>query len=243
MVSVADQRTFKGKDGEDVVIKVPPGTIVKDINTNKIIADLKVHGEEKVIARGGRGGRGNKSFATRNNPAPNISEKGEPGEVREILVELKLLADVGLIGFPSVGKSTFLSIISAARPKIAPYPFTTLVPNLGVVETKDHRSFVVADLPGLIKGASEGAGLGHEFLKHIERTRVLIHIIDMSGSEGRDPYEDFLTINAELEKFNKELLKRSQVIVANKMDILGAEENLKNLKKKLQIILFFKSQQ
>ncbi len=226
-------KNFKGKDGEDVVIKVPPGTIVKDINTNKIIADLKVHGEEKVIARGGRGGRGNKSFATRNNPAPNISEKGEPGEVREILVELKLLADVGLIGFPSVGKSTFLSIISAARPKIAPYPFTTLVPNLGVVETKDHRSFVVADLPGLIKGASEGAGLGHEFLKHIERTRILIHIIDMSGSEGRDPYEDFLTINAELEKFNKELLKRSQVIVANKMDILGAEENLKKFKEKV----------
>ena len=216
-----------------MVVKVPPGTVVKDAEDGTIIADLVEHGQTAVIAKGGRGGRGNCRFATPQNPAPELSEKGEPGVEREINLELKVLADAGLVGFPSVGKSTLLSVVSAAKPKIADYHFTTLVPNLGMVETEDHRGFVLADLPGLIEGAHEGIGLGHQFLRHIERTRVIIHVVDMSGLEGRDPYDDFLTINEELEQYNLRLTERPQIIVANKMDMPDAEENLKHLRKNL----------
>lgn len=222
-----------GKGGQDMVVKVPPGTIVKDAETETIIADLVEHGQTAVIAKGGRGGRGNSRFATPQNPAPELSEKGEPGVEREITLELKVLADAGLVGFPSVGKSTLLSVVSAAKPKIADYHFTTLVPNLGMVELEAGTTFVLADLPGLIEGAHEGVGLGHQFLRHIERTRVIIHVVDMSGLEGRDPYEDFITINEELEKYNLRLMERPQVIVANKMDMPDAEENLKLFKEKL----------
>lgn len=223
-----------GKSAEDLIVKVPPGTIVMDAETKKVIADLVHHGQRAVIAKGGRGGRGNIRFATPANPAPEIAEKGEPGEEREVILELKLLADVGLVGYPSVGKSTLLSVVSRAKPKIADYHFTTLVPNLGVVETDDGRSFVMADLPGLIEGAHQGVGLGHQFLRHIERTKVIVHVIDMSGSEGRDPYEDYLTINEELEQYNLRLLERPQIIVANKMDMPGAEENLQIFQEKFQ---------
>jgi GTP-binding protein len=223
-----------GKNAEELLVKVPPGTVVIDDDTKQIIADLVTHGQRAVIARGGRGGRGNCRFATPANPAPEIAENGEPGQERNITLELKVLADVGLVGFPSVGKSTLLSVVSAARPKIAEYHFTTIVPNLGVVETEDGRSFVMADLPGLIEGAHEGVGLGHQFLRHIERTRVIVHVIDMSGMEGRDPYEDYLTINSELKEYNLRLTERPQIIVANKMDMPGAEENLKVFKEKLQ---------
>lgn len=223
-----------GKDAEDLIVKVPPGTVVKDEETGQIIADLVHHGERAVIAKGGRGGKGNTRFATPRNPAPEIAEKGEPGEERTITVELKLLADVGLVGFPSVGKSTLLSVVSSAKPKIADYHFTTLVPNLGVVETEDHRSFVMADLPGLIEGAYQGAGLGLQFLRHIERTRVIVHVIDMAAVEGRNPYQDFLTINNELKEYNLCLTERPMIVVANKMDLPGAEENLKKFKEQLQ---------
>ncbi|MBQ7141206.1 MAG: GTPase ObgE [Bacilli bacterium] len=222
--------TRNGKNAEDVIIKVPPGTTVTDIGTNLIVADLTKHGEEAIIATGGRGGRGNKAFATHANPAPEISEYGEPGEEREIKVELKLLADVGFVGMPSVGKSTFLSVISASKPKIAAYHFTTLSPNLGVVKTRDGRSFVAADMPGLIEGASLGEGLGDQFLRHIERTRVIAHIIDMSGFEGRDPHEDYLIINKELKDFNEKISKKPMIVIANKMDIPGAKENLEKFK-------------
>ncbi|MCG3089236.1 GTPase ObgE [Sporosarcina cyprini] len=222
-----------GRGGEDMVVKVPPGTVVKNAETDEIIADLVEHGQTAVIAKGGRGGRGNSRFATPQNSAPELSEKGEPGVEREIVLELKVLADAGLVGFPSVGKSTLLSVVSAAKPKIADYHFTTLVPNLGMVETVDNRTFVLADLPGLIEGAHEGVGLGHQFLRHIERTRVIIHVIDMSGLEGRDPYEDYTTINAELEQYNLRLMERPQVIVANKMDMPDSEENLQLFKEKL----------
>lgn len=222
-----------GKNAKDMIVKVPPGTIVSDAETGTIIADLVEHGQRAVIAKGGRGGRGNSRFATPANPAPELSEKGEPGREKEIMMELKLLADVGLVGFPSVGKSTLLSVVSAARPKIAEYHFTTIVPNLGMVETEDSRSFVLADLPGLIEGAHSGVGLGHQFLRHIERTRVIIHVIDMAAMEGRDPYEDYLTINNELKEYNLRLTERPQVIVANKMDMPDAEENLKAFKEKL----------
>jgi GTP-binding protein len=228
-----------GKNAEDIIIKVPPGTVITDLETNLVIADLTEPGNVVIVAHGGRGGRGNKAFATHANPAPNISEKGEPGEVKELLVELKLIADVGLVGMPNVGKSTILSVISEAKPKIGDYPFTTLVPNLGVVKTKDNRSFVVADLPGLIEGASKGEGLGDEFLKHIERTRIIVHVIDMGAVEGRDPYTDYITINRELYDFNQELLKRPQIIIANKMDIVGAEENLEKFKEKVKNIPIF----
>ncbi|MED4213671.1 GTPase ObgE, partial [Priestia megaterium] len=174
-----------GRKSEDLIVKVPPGTIVKDEKTGQILADLVTHGQTAVIAKGGRGGRGNSRFATATNPAPEIAENGEPGQERDVILELKVLADVGLVGFPSVGKSTLLSVVSSARPKIAEYHFTTIVPNLGVVETGDNRSFVMADLPGLIEGAHAGVGLGHQFLRHIERTRVIVHVIDMSGLEGR----------------------------------------------------------
>lgn len=221
-----------GKDGEDVYIRVPVGSIVTDLATGAVIADITRHGQEAIIARGGRGGRGNTKFATPKVPAPEFAENGEAGEEREIRIELKILADVGLVGFPSVGKSTIISALSAARPKIADYPFTTLAPNLGVVRAKDGRSFVMADLPGLIEGASQGAGLGFRFLKHIERTRVIVHVIDMSGE--RDPYEDYLVINKELETYNPKLLKRPQIIAANKMDLPEAEEKLKVLQEKVK---------
>lgn len=219
-------KNMHGKGAKDMVVKVPPGTIVKDVETGDIIADLVEDGQTAVIARGGRGGRGNSRFATPQNTAPELSEKGEPGVSRDIILELKVLADVGLVGFPSVGKSTLLSVVSAAKPKIADYHFTTLVPNLGMVETDDHRTFVMADLPGLIEGAHEGIGLGHQFLRHIERTRVIVHVIDMSGLEGREPIDDYRTINAELEQYNMRLMERPQIIVANKMDMPDAEENL-----------------
>lgn len=226
-------KKMHGADADDLVIRVPVGTCVYDDDTGNIIADLTKDGQRAVIAKGGRGGRGNARFASSRNPAPKICENGEPGEKFNLRVELKLLADVGLVGFPSVGKSTLLSVVSKARPQIADYHFTTVVPNLGVVQVKDGRSFVMADLPGLIEGASQGKGLGHQFLRHIERCRVIVHIIDMSGSEGRDPYEDYVTINKELGEYEYRLLERPQIIVANKMDGDEAEENLKKFKEKL----------
>lgn len=226
-------KKMHGADADDLVIRVPVGTCVYDDETGNIIADLTKDGQPAVIAKGGRGGRGNARFASSRNPAPKICENGEPGEKFNLRVELKLLADVGLVGFPSVGKSTLLSVVSKARPQIADYHFTTIVPNLGVVQVKDGRSFVMADLPGLIEGASQGKGLGHQFLRHIERCRVIVHVIDMSGSEGRDPYEDYVTINKELGEYEYRLLERPQIIVANKMDGDEAEENLKKFKEKL----------
>ncbi|MFP7299817.1 GTPase ObgE [Neobacillus niacini] len=223
-----------GKNAKDMIVKVPPGTVVMDAETKEVIADLVENGQRAVIAKGGRGGRGNSRFATPTNPAPELAENGEPGQERDVVLELKLLADVGLVGFPSVGKSTLLSVVSSAKPKIAAYHFTTIVPNLGMVETEDNRSFVMADLPGLIEGASEGVGLGHQFLRHIERTRVIVHVIDMSAMEGRDPYEDYLTINKELEEYNLRLTERPQIIVANKMDMPEAEENLQKFKERLE---------
>ncbi|TDM04444.1 GTPase ObgE [Macrococcus carouselicus] len=233
------QRMFKAEKGEngqssnmhgrgakDLILKVPPGTIIKNAETGEVIADLVLHEQQAVVAKGGRGGRGNSRFASPSNPAPEFSENGEPGEELEVILELKLMADVGLVGFPSVGKSTLLSIVSKAKPKIGAYHFTTIKPNLGVVQTKDNRSFVMADLPGLIEGASEGVGLGHQFLRHVERTRVIIHMIDMGRTDGRDPYEDYVTINKELKNYNDKLAKRPQIVVANKMDMLGAEDNL-----------------
>lgn len=222
-----------GKDAEALIVPVPPGTTVIDEDTNLVIADLIEHGQQMTIAKGGRGGRGNSRFATPKNPAPDMAENGAPGEEKNIKVELKLLADVGLVGFPSVGKSTLLSVVSAAKPKIADYHFTTLAPNLGVVETEDHRSFVMADLPGLIEGAHEGIGLGHQFLRHVERTRVIVHVIDMASIEGKDPYDDYLKINAELVAYDENLLDRPQIIAANKMDMPGAEENLERFKEQL----------
>lgn len=223
-----------GRKSKDLYLKVPPGTVIRDTDTGEVLADLVEHEQEVVVARGGRGGRGNCRFATPSNPAPEIAENGEPGEERNLTLELKLMADVGLVGFPSVGKSTLLSITSKAKPKIADYHFTTLAPNLGVVETKDHRSFVMADLPGLIEGASQGVGLGHQFLRHIERTKVIVHVVDMSATDGRDPYEDYKIINQELAEYNMRLLERPQVVVANKMDIPVASDNLKEFKKRLE---------
>ncbi|WHY90666.1 GTPase ObgE [Neobacillus cucumis] len=227
-------KSMHGRNAKDMVVKVPPGTVVTDAETKEVIADLVEHGQRAVIAKGGRGGRGNNRFATPANPAPEIAENGEPGQERDVILELKLLADVGLVGFPSVGKSTLLSVVSAARPKIAEYHFTTIVPNLGMVETEDNRSFVMADLPGLIEGAHEGVGLGHQFLRHIERTRVIVHVIDMAATEGRDPYEDYLTINKELKEYNLRLTERPQIIVANKIDMPDAEENLQKFKERLE---------
>ena len=228
-----------GKNAEDLIIKVPIGTVITDVETNLIIADLTKKDDEAIIAYGGRGGRGNIAFATRTNPAPSFAENGEPGEYKKVKVELKLLADVGLVGLPSVGKSTIIPKISASKPKIAAYHFTTLTPNLGVVRVSDSKSFVVADLPGLIKGASLGEGLGDKFLKHIERTRIIAHVIDMSGFEGRNPYEDYLLINKELEDFNKSLLLKPQIIIANKMDIPTSTENLKEFRKKVKDVEIF----
>lgn len=239
-------RKFKAKDGEkgmtkgmhgkgaqDLYVKVPQGTTVRDAETGKVLTDLIENGQEFVVARGGRGGRGNIRFATPRNPAPEIAENGEPGEERQLELELKILADVGLVGFPSVGKSTLLSVVSAAKPKIGAYHFTTIVPNIGMVRTKSGESFVMADLPGLIEGAHQGVGLGTQFLRHIERTRVILHVIDMPASEGRDPFEDYKTINNELESYNLRLMERPQIIVANKMDMPESQENLKTFKEQL----------
>ncbi len=223
-------KKMHGADGEDKIVKVPLGTIVKDRADGRIIADLTHVGQQAVIAKGGKGGRGNFHFKSSRDPAPNYAEQGETGEELIVDVELKLLADVGLVGFPSVGKSTILSVVSAAKPAIADYPFTTLVPNLGVVSVGDGRSFVLADMPGLIEGASQGKGLGHEFLRHIERTRVLIHVLDMSGESGRNPVEDYEIINEELAQYKLNLMSRPQVVVANKMDGDLAEENLAKFK-------------
>ena len=226
-------KKMHGADAGNLVIKVPVGTVITNEETGKIMADLTENNQRVVLAKGGRGGRGNIRFATPRNPAPEIAENGEPGEERELQLELKILADVGLVGFPSVGKSTILSVVTAAKPKIGAYHFTTIVPNLGMVRTKSGESFAMADLPGLIEGASQGVGLGTQFLRHIERTRVILHVIDMSASEGRDPYEDYLQINKELETYNLRLMERPQIIVANKMDMPEAEENLKEFKEKL----------
>lgn len=222
-----------GKNSEDVIIRVPQGTVITDIDTNLIVADLKNKSDQVIVAYGGRGGRGNTAFKTQSNPAPNFSENGEPGEVKYLKVELKMLADVGLVGLPSVGKSTLISQVSKAKPKIAAYHFTTLTPNLGVCKDKLDRSFVMADLPGLIEGASEGDGLGDRFLRHIERTRVIAHVVDMSGFEGRDPYDDYVTINKELEKFSPKLIQKPQIIIANKMDMEESTKNLENFKQKV----------
>lgn len=227
-----------GKGASDVIIKVPLGTTVKDMDTGLIIADLTKKDDSVIVAKGGRGGRGNTAFATATNPAPNFSEHGEPGEEKTLKVELRLLADVGFVGMPSVGKSTILSKISASKPKIAAYHFTTLNPNLGVVKTIDGRTFVAADLPGLIKGASLGEGLGDKFLKHIQRTRVIAHIIDMSGLEGRDPLEDYETINKELKDFDEKLILKPQVVIANKMDLEGTKENLERFKEKYNVPVY-----
>ena len=224
---------MNGAASSDLIVKVPVGTTVRDFDNGSVVADLTHHGEEAIIAYGGRGGRGNVSLATRSNPCPSFAEKGEPGEVRKIKVELRMLADVGLVGMPSVGKSTILSMISNANPKIASYHFTTLSPNLGVVKT-NKNSFVVADLPGLIEGASEGVGLGHKFLKHIERTKIIAHVIDMSSEEGRNPYDDYVTIRKELESFSPKLLTKPEIIIANKMDGEKAKDNLKEFKKKIK---------
>lgn len=227
-----------GKSREDLVIKVPQGTVITDLDTNLIIADLKEKEAQAIICEGGRGGRGNTAFKTQSNPAPNFAENGEPGEEKKIKVELKMLADVGLVGLPSVGKSTLISQVSHSKPKIAAYHFTTLTPNLGVCKDQQGRSFVMADLPGLIEGASNGEGLGDRFLKHIERTKVIAHVIDMSGSEGRDPYEDYVIINKELESFSNKLMKKPQIIIANKMDMDGAQENLTKFKEKVKAEVF-----
>lgn len=221
-----------GANAEDTIIKVPLGTTVKDNETGSIIGDLIHQGQEIIVAYGGRGGRGNVTLATKSNPCPSFAERGEPGENRKIKVELRMLADVGLVGFPSVGKSTILSMITNANPKIASYHFTTLSPNLGVVSTKDY-SYTIADLPGLIEGASTGLGLGIKFLKHIERTKIIAHVIDMSASEGRDPYEDYKTIRKELESFSPKLLEKPEIIIANKMDLPEAKDNLKKIKEKI----------
>jgi len=222
-----------GKDGEDIVLKVPVGTLVRDEKTGGVIFDLKEDNMSVVVCKGGRGGLGNARFKTSTRQAPAFAQAGNRGEERAIILELKLLADVGLVGFPNVGKSTLLSIVTSAKPKIANYHFTTLSPNLGVVKVGEGESFVIADIPGLIEGASEGIGLGDEFLKHVERTGILIHVIDISGSEYRDPVEDFYKINEELVRYNEKLAEKDQIIFANKIDIPGAEENLEKLKAEL----------
>lgn len=218
-----------GRRGEDVIIHVPQGTAVRDDETNILIADLTEEGQEFVAAKGGRGGKGNACYATSTNRTPTFAEKGEPGTKGWLRLELKLLADVGLVGYPSVGKSSIISRVSAVKPEIAAYHFTTLTPVLGVVRLSEEQSFVLADIPGLIEGASQGVGLGHDFLRHIERTKVLLHVVDVSGCEGRDPIEDFATINRELEAYSAKLAKRKQLVVANKMDLPDSEENFQKL--------------
>ena len=226
-----------GKNALDMIVKVPLGTTIKDNETGAIIGDLTKNGEEVIVAYGGRGGRGNVTLATRSNPCPSYCEYGEPGENRKVKVELRMLADVGLVGLPSVGKSTILSMVTNANPKIASYHFTTLSPNLGVVTSEDY-SYTIADLPGLIEGASDGLGLGHKFLKHIERTKIIAHIIDMSGIEGRNPYEDYLTIRKELEKFSPKLIQKPEIIIANKMDIESSKKNLEEFKQKVKVPIY-----
>ena len=226
-----------GKNALDMIVKVPLGTTIKDNETGAIIGDLTKNGEEVIVAYGGRGGRGNVTLATRSNPCPSYCEYGEPGENRKVKVELRMLADVGLVGLPSVGKSTILSMVTNANPKIASYHFTTLSPNLGVVTSEDY-SYTIADLPGLIEGASDGLGLGHKFLKHIERTKIIAHIIDMSGIEGRNPYEDYLTIRKELENFSPKLIQKPEIIIANKMDIESSKENLEEFKQKVKVPIY-----
>ena len=218
-----------GRDGEDLILKVPRGTIIRDAETNEIIHDMA---DEKpfILCKGGKGGWGNQHFATPTRQVPRFAKAGMPGEVRDVVLELKLLADVGLVGFPNVGKSTLLSVVSRAQPKIANYHFTTLFPNLGVVYVEEGVSFVMADIPGIIEGAAQGAGLGHDFLRHIDRCRLLIHVVDVSGSEGRDPVEDFETINAELAGWSPELARRKMLVVANKMDIMTDPELLERLR-------------
>lgn len=228
------KKNMSGKSAEDLIIKVPQGTIIRDLQTGKVIADLKDIGQRVILAQGGRGGRGNQHFATPTRQAPTFAEKGTSGIERSITLELKMLADVGLLGYPNVGKSTFLAATTQAKPKIANYHFTTLQPNLGVVEAIKGKSFVIADIPGLIEGAKDGVGLGLDFLRHVERTRVLIHIVDISGIEGRDPYEDFCTINAEVFGYNPKLANRTQVVAANKMDLLFDESVYEAFKKKIE---------
>lgn len=225
-------KKMHGAYGDDVYVKVPSGTIVRDLSTGNIIADLTRRDQKAVIAKGGRGGKGNWHYKSAKNTAPEYAQKGMPGEAKEIEVELKVLADVGLVGFPSVGKSTLLSVVSKARPEIAEYHFTTIQPNLGMVQVPDGRSFVMADLPGLIEGAAQGRGLGHQFLKHVERCRVILHVIDMGAFDGRDPLEDYEIINKELGEYEYRLLERPQIVVANKMDLDDAEENLRRFKEK-----------
>ena len=227
-----------GKDGDDLHIKVPMGTIIRDFESNKIIADLSHKDDTFVIAKGGKGGKGNCKFCTPTRQAPHFAEPGMPGEERWITLELKLLADVGLVGFPNVGKSTFLSTVTAAKPKIANYHFTTLKPNLGVVKAEGINAFVMADIPGIIEGAAEGVGLGLDFLRHIERTRLLIHVVDISGIEGRDPFDDFVKINEELKKYSVKLWDRPQIVVANKSDMLYDEEVYEDFKKKVNELGF-----
>lgn len=219
-----------GKDADDLRITVPVGTVVKDEATDRVIADLSHDGQEAIVAKGGRGGRGNWHFRSSANRAPTFAEKGEPSQERWLRLELKVLADVGLLGYPSVGKSSILRKVSAAQPEVAAYHFTTLNPILGVVDLPDHRSFVMADIPGLIEGASEGVGLGHDFLRHVERTKILIHVLDVSGMEGRDPIEDFEKINLELKKYSERLSRKKQVVAANKIDLLDEDsDNLERL--------------
>lgn len=225
-------KSMYGKSADDTYIRVPLGTVLYDDDTNRVIGDITRNKEEVVVCKGGRGGRGNMAFASGINKCPDFAEKGEPGEHRFVRCELKVLADCGLVGFPSVGKSTLISAVSACRPKIAAYHFTTLVPNLGVVEVPDGRSFVMADLPGIIEGASQGAGLGLQFLRHIERCRVIVHVIDMAGVDGRDPLDDYVKINDELKEYKMNLSKRPQIVVANKMDMPEAISNLKRFKEK-----------
>ncbi|MFV0380467.1 MAG: GTPase ObgE [Anaerorhabdus sp.] len=219
-----------GADGEDIIVKVPQGTMIRDLETGGLLADLVTPNQRVIVAKGGKGGRGNWHFASGRNNAPEYAEQGQVGKSYEVQIELKLLADVGVIGFPSVGKSTLLSVVSAARPEIAAYHFTTIVPNLGVIKVPDGRSFVMADLPGLIEGASDGKGLGHQFLRHIERCRVLIHVIDMGSEDGRNPIDDYKIINNELTSYKMRLSERPQVVVANKMDSECADENLRLFK-------------
>ncbi len=218
-----------GKSGEDLYINVPIGTIIKDAETGKIVADLSKEGQEELVLKGGRGGKGNSHFATATRQVPRFAQAGEEGEEKEVILELKLLADVGLLGFPNVGKSTFLSVVTDAKPKIANYHFTTIEPNLGVVKLQSGDSFVIADIPGIIEGASEGVGLGIQFLRHVERTRLLLHVIDISGIEGRDPVQDFYTINEELKSYSEKLSTRKQIIVANKIDVMQDDTSLKEL--------------
>ena len=245
------QKTIKGEKGENgrgknqhgkgatpLIVKVPLGTVVTDLDTGLIIADLSHKNQEEIIAKGGRGGRGNTAFKTQTNTAPDYSENGEEGEHKNLKVEVKMLADVGLVGLPSVGKSTIISCVSASKPKIAAYHFTTLSPNLGVTKSSDGRSFVIADLPGLIEGASNGEGLGDKFLRHIERTRVIAHVIDMSATEGRNPYEDYLLINKELKAYSEKLLEKPMIVIANKMDIKEAEKNLEEFRKKVDCEIY-----